>query len=92
MRIPIENGAAAVAGDAAKAFRLVIAVENSYPTVPGPPSSKRQSCRAAFKVARSHRFGDFQVESTGEARPTIEGRALSELGIWRRIDCLPSRA
>jgi hypothetical protein len=34
-----------------KAFRLVIAVENSYPTVPGPPSSKRQSRRAAFKVA-----------------------------------------
>ena len=33
----------------------------------------------------------FLVEPTGKARPTIEGRALCELGMWRRIGGVPSR-
>jgi hypothetical protein len=64
-----------------------------YPLwAPHPPPNFSSSCHPRHPE-RSDSIAPeiFLVESTGKARPTIEGRALCELGMWRRIGGVPSR-
>jgi hypothetical protein len=51
-----------------------------YPLwAPHPPPNFSSSCHPRH------------AERCGKARPTIAGRALCELGMWRRIGGVPSR-